>query len=48
MEKIVFSETLEAPREKTMHLQQFIIEDKVVYNVVFDNFYFDQNTVRCH
>ena len=48
IEKIVFWETLEAPREKTVHLQELIIKNKVVYNVVFENFYSDENTVRYH
>ena len=38
IEKIVFWETLEAPREKTVNLREMIIKNKVVYNVIFDAF----------
>ena len=33
---------------KTVHSRQLIMEIKVDYKVVSDNFYSDQNTVRCH
>ena len=34
IEKIVFWEYLEAPREKKVHLRKFIFKNKVVYNVI--------------
>ena len=40
--------TSEALRVKTVYPRELIMKFKIVYNVVFDNFYFDQNTVRCH
>ena len=40
-EKIVFRSTLEAPSEKTVHIQELVMSVKVVYNIVSNNFYFD-------
>ena len=42
----VFLSTLEAPREKTVHLWELVIYLKVVVNFIFDIIHFDQNTVR--
>ena len=45
-EKMFFWSTLEAPREKTVYFQELVMMFKVVYIVIFDIIYFDQNTVR--
>ena len=45
-EKIVFWSTLEAPREKMVHLRELVISFKVVVNNIVDIINFDQNTVR--
>ena len=41
-----FLSTSEALGMKTVHLQELITNFKVVYNVISDNFYFDQNTAK--
>ena len=33
---------------ETVYLRELIMKFKGVYNAVSDNFYFDQNNVRCH
>ena len=38
--------TSEALGVKTVYLGEFIILFKVVHNIISDNFYFDQNTLR--
>ena len=38
--------TLEALWRKTVYPRDFDTNFKIVHNVVYDNFYFDQNTVR--
>ena len=45
-EKVVFWLTLEAPREKTVHLWELVMMFKVLVNNIVDIIYFDQNTVR--
>ena len=45
-EKIVFWSNLEAPSEKTMHIQELVMIFKVVLNNIIDITHFDQNTVR--
>ena len=44
--KIVFLSTLQAPSKKTVHIQEFVLEYKVVLNNIIDIIHFDQNTVR--
>ena len=46
IKKRFFSATSEALGVKTVYSKEFITKFKVVQNVVSDNFYFDQNTVR--
>ena len=38
---------LETLGVNTLYPRELMMKFKVVYNVVSDNFYFDQNTVRC-
>ena len=45
-EKIIFWSTLEAPREKTVHLRELVTLFKVVVDNIVDIIHFDQNTVR--
>ena len=50
-QKTIFSailQTSEALGVKTVYLRELIMKLKVVHNVIFDNFHFDQNTVPKH
>ena len=46
--KLVFWSILEAPSNKTVHLQELVIILKIVVNNIIDIIHSDQNTVRCH
>ena len=44
--KIVFWSALDAPSEKTVHLQELVMIVNVIVNNIVDIIHFDQNTVR--